>query len=133
VLVKDGSLYHLGAYNGVFMEIIREGLDIPKSKIELELDRKRAEEEEKLRNLEVTMAKETEKDKFLKAMIEKRDRYFPLFLQKFGLNEQYTMEKLFAEVPEASGAFDTFVINMERSQEEEAEEYSDVEEVDGPY
>ena len=133
VLVKDGSSYNLGAYNGVFMEIIREGLNVPKSEIEIELDRKRAEEEKKIRNLEVTMAKETEKDKFLKAMIEKRDRYFPLFLQKFGLNEQYTMEKLFAEVPEANGAFDTFVINMERSQEEEAEEYFDVEEVDGPY
>jgi enoyl-[acyl-carrier-protein] reductase (NADH) len=102
-------------------------LDIPKSEIELELDRKRAEEEERLRNLEVTMAKETEKDKYLKAMIEKREKYFPLFLQKFSLNEQYTMDKLFAEIPEASDAFDTFVINMEKSQEEEAEEYSDVE------
>jgi hypothetical protein len=67
------------------MNIIREGLDVPKSEIEIELDRKRAEEEEKLRNLEITMAKETEKDKYLKAMIEKRDRYFPLFLQKLVL------------------------------------------------
>lgn len=124
VLIKDGSSYNLGAYNGVFMEIKREGLDIPKSEIELELDRKRAEEEEKLRNLEITMAKETEKDKFLKAMIEKRERYFPLFLQNFGLSEQYTMEKLFGEILEASDAFDTFVINMERSHEEEGEEFT---------
>jgi hypothetical protein len=38
------------------------------------------------------------------------------------------MDKLFAEIPEASDTFDTFVINMENSKEEEAEEYSDVEE-----
>ena len=59
--------------------------------------------------------------------------FFPLFLKKFNLGEEYTMDRLFAEIPEASGAFDTFVINSERSQEEEADEYADVEEVDGPY
>jgi DNA polymerase elongation subunit (family B) len=133
ILVKDGSSYNLGVYNGTYVEIIRENIEIPKSEIELKLDKKREEDEEKVRNLEVTLAKETEKDKFLKAMIEKRERYFPLFLQKFNLNEQYTMDKLFAEIPEANDTFDTFVINMERSQEEEAEEYSDVDEVDGPY
>lgn len=132
VLLKDGSTYNLGAYNGVFMEIIRENLDIPKSEIEIELDRKRAEEEERLRNLEVTMAKESEKDKYLKAMIEKREKYFPLFLQKFKLSEDYTMDKLFAEIPEASGAFDTYIINMEKSQEEEAEEYDFDDGGDGP-
>ena len=78
------------------------------------------------------MAKETEKDKFLKAMIEKREKYFPLFLKKFNLDEQYNMDKLFAEIPEASGAFDTFIINMERSQEEEAEEFGFDDGGDGP-
>jgi DNA polymerase elongation subunit (family B) len=133
VLVKDGSQYNLGVYNGIYIEIIRENIDIPKSEIEIELDRKRAEEEEKLKKLEVTMAKETELDRYLKAMKEKQEKYFPLFLQRFKLNEQYTMDKLFEEIPESSGAFEAYIKNMEESQEEEAEEYSDVDEVDDPY
>jgi DNA polymerase elongation subunit (family B) len=133
ILVKDGSQYNLGVYNGVYIEIIRENIDIPKSQVEIELDKKRAEEEEKLKSLEVTMAKETEMDRYLKAMKEKREKYFPLFLQRFKLNEQYTMDKLFEEIPESSGAFDAYVKNMETSQEVEAEEYSDVDEVDDPY
>ena len=133
VLIKDGSVYSLGKYNGVFMEIIRESIDVPKSDIELELDKKREEEHERLKALEVTLAKESEMDKYLKAVKEKQEKYFPEFLKNFGLPET-TMEKLFAEVEEARGAFDAFIIDIETAKEEEASEYLDLDDGgDGAY
>jgi hypothetical protein len=40
-----------------------------------------------------------------------------------------TMEKLFAEVPNASGTLDDYIKNMETSQEEVAAEFSADEEI----
>ena len=76
LLIKDGSQYHLGKFNGTYIEIIRENVNVPKSEVELELDRKRAEEEEKIKNLEITLATETEKDKYIASLITKREKYF---------------------------------------------------------
>jgi DNA polymerase elongation subunit (family B) len=131
VLVKDGSQYHVGKFNGIFMEIIRDNVEVPKSEIELELDTKRAEQQEKLKNLEEANV-ETEKDKYLKAKIEKRILHFPGFVKQFGLPAHITMDKLFVEVPEAMGAFDTYVENMESEQEEEAADFGYDDSGDGP-
>jgi len=135
ILIKDGSTYHVGAYNGTFITVIRENVEIPKGELELELDRKKAEEEERLRNLEITLAKETEREGILKVMIGKYDKYFPLFLKKFGLPDTYRMDTLFAEVPEASLAFDTFIKESEKSVDDAAAEYlGDPDDGgDGPY
>ena len=118
-------------FNGIFTEIIRENVNIPKSEIELELDAKRAEQQEKLKNLEEANV-ETEKDKHLKSKIEKRNLHFPGFVKEFGLPAHTTMDKLFVEVPEAMGAFDTYVENMENEHEEEAADFGLDESGDGP-
>jgi len=52
VLIKDGSEYRVGLFNGVYMEIVRDNVQVPKSKIELELDEKMREEEEKIKRLQ---------------------------------------------------------------------------------
>jgi DNA polymerase elongation subunit (family B) len=123
VLIKNGSQYNLGVYNGIYMDIIRENVDIPKSEIELELDRKRAEREEKIRNLELAGG-DTEKDKYLKKLQLKRIMHFDGFKQEFGLPSDVNMERLFAEVPDALGAFDVYIKNIEGDQEDEAADYS---------
>jgi len=131
VLVKDSSLYHLGVYNGIYIEIIREDVQVPKSDIELELDRRKAEEDEKRKNLEMAGI-ETEKDKQLKGLVEKRNKYFEEFKKLFGLPADVTMERLFTEVPEASSAFDGFIDNVDSEEEEEVAEYGVDESGDGP-
>ena len=123
VLIKDGSHYHVGVFNGIYIQIIRENVEVPKSGIELELDKKRAEQEEKRKNLEITLGVETVKDKYLKAQILKRKNYFEDFKEEFGIPVNVTMEKLFAEVPNAADTFDDYINNMEINQE--AEEYLD--------
>ena len=122
VLMKSGSQYNLGVYNGIYMDIVRENVDVPKSEVEIELDKKRAEREEKLRNLELAGG-DTEKDKYLKKLQQKRILHFEGFKEEFGLPSDVTMERLFVEVPDASGAFDVYIKNMEGDQEDEAADY----------
>jgi hypothetical protein len=50
VLVKDGSNYHVGLYNGVYIQIIKSNVDIPKSQIELDLDKERENVKRKFKN-----------------------------------------------------------------------------------
>ena len=121
VLIKDDKQYNLGVYNGTYLEIIREDISVPKSEIELEFDKKMAERETKRKSLEMAGV-ETEKDKYLKRLKEKRNRYFETFKEEFGLPSDTTMERLFAEVPNASSTFDDYVKNMDLQQEEEAAE-----------
>jgi len=123
VLIKDGSQYNLGVYNGIHMEIIRENIDVPKSEIEIELNKKREEDAIKRANLELAGG-ETEKDKRLKKQAEKREFHFESFKQHFGLPSDVTMERLFAEVSESIGAFDDYIKNMEGEQEDEAADYA---------
>lgn len=122
VLVKDSTQYNLGVYNGIYIEIIRENLNVPKSEVELELDKKKAERERKIKNLEISGV-ETEKDKRLRALQEKRNLYFVQFKREFELPSDVTMERLFTEVPDASGAFDTYINNIETSKDDEANEF----------
>jgi DNA polymerase elongation subunit (family B) len=122
ILVKDGRQYHLGAYNGIYMEIIRENIDIPKSEIEIELDIKLQQQEDRLRKLEVAGA-DTAKDKALKTIAEKREHFFEGFKIQFGLPADVTMERLFKEVPEAIGALDDYIKNNEEELEEEVQEF----------
>lgn len=127
VLIKDGSKYHVGAYNGVYMQIVRDDVNIPKSEIELELDRIREENQNKIENLEANvLTTKTDRDIFLESQAKKQSMYFKEFKQAFGIDLVYTMDKLFAEIPEAKDAFDTFITKAEEAVDEEASEYLDV-------
>jgi DNA polymerase elongation subunit (family B) len=132
VLIKDDSEYHVGIYNGVFMQIVKDNVKIPKSELELELDRIREENQKKIDTLESSeLSTKTDREIFLETQEKKNKKYFIEFKQKFGLDLTYTMDKLFNEVPEAKGAFETFVANAESVMEEEATKYLDVD--DGAY
>jgi len=132
VLIKDSADYHVGAYNGVFMQIVRENVKIPKSDIELELDKIREENQKKIEKLEGSeLGTKTDREIFLEAQQKKHSEYFRDFKQQFKLDLTYTMDKLFTDVPEAKGAFDMFVEKMDSAVDEAASEYLDVD--DGSY
>jgi len=127
VLIKDYSDYSVGAYNGVYLQIVREGVEIPKTELEIELDKRREEEQEKIEALEGSqLGTKTDREIFLDAQKIKHAEYFTIFKQKFSLDLTYSMDKLFTEVPEAKGAFNSFVIAAENAEDEAASEYLDI-------
>jgi len=119
VLVKDGSEYHVGAFNGVYIQIVRTNVQVPKSEIELELDRRREEEAQKLKDLEASsLTTKTDKDLYLEALSRRREIYFEDFKKQFKIPADRTMESLFAEVEEAGKTFELYVTNREIELEE---------------
>jgi hypothetical protein len=128
VLIKYGSLYHVGAFNGTFIEIIRENVQVPKSEIELEVDRKREVLEKKLKELEISeLVSKSDKDLYLEAQAKKRSAYFEIFKKKHGISDKFSMDVLFKEVPKLAEAFDDFVNEQEDALEAEADEQFDPE------
>ena len=124
VLVKDGSEYHVGAYNGVYIQIVRENVDVPKSQIEIELDKQREENQKKLEDLEVSeLGNKTDRELFLEVQAEKRKKYFIAFKQKFNIPLVSTMEQVFSTLEKSNIAFEDFVAEQEGELEEEAAEY----------
>jgi len=126
VLIKDGKDYHVGAYNGTYIQIVRPNVDIPKSEFEIELDRQIEKNQKKIDELEVSeLATKTDRELYLESQEKKRERYFPEFKKQFNLGQEFTLEMLFADA-DGAAMLDEFIGNNEHSQEEEAEEYSDV-------
>jgi hypothetical protein len=126
VLIKDGSEYHVGAYNGVYMQIVRANVEIPKSDVELEIDRKREEEEKKLKELEMSeLTTKGDNDLLLEAQNKKRDKYFSEFKKHYGIPENLTMEQMFNEIEKSGEVFDDFIAEREGGIENEANEYLD--------
>jgi DNA polymerase elongation subunit (family B) len=124
VLIKDDSKYHVGAYNGVYIEIIRIDVQVPKSEIELELDKKREDEEKKLQELAISeLSTKTDRDLYLEAQAKKRNEFFKSFKKMHDIPEKYTMDVLFKEVPNLSDAFDDFVAEQDDDFENEGEEF----------
>ncbi|HPC09452.1 MAG TPA: 3'-5' exonuclease [archaeon] len=126
VLIKDDDKYHLGLYNGIFLKIVRNNVDIPKSDFELELDRIRKENQKKnLDNLEVFDIIDRAKKESNERELEKTKQYFLDFKKDFNLSEEYTMEKLFNEVENAKDAFETYVETrkLEESMGENFDDY----------
>lgn len=135
VLIKDGGEYQIGVFNGTYLQIIRDSVEIPKSEIEIELDRKREEQLKKIEQLcenELAMSGITEQ---MEAALRKREEYFPLFLKSRGLSpNSYTIDILDnPELAKMAEAFDEFIEDMESANDNEAAEYGGYDEIDGAY
>lgn len=141
ILIKNGSEYHVGLYNGTYIRIIKENVDIPKSEIELILDKKREEDERKLSELRTSeLAIKTEKEIYMESEEYKgklREELFVKFAKKYGIDIEIKADDFFAEVPDALSVFEDFVLKSEgnsTSSDEIEEEYVDYsDEVDGAY
>lgn len=131
VLIKDDKKYHVGSYNGVYLQIIRENVDIPKSELELELDKIREERQQKIESLESSeLTTKTDRDIFLESQEKKRKLYFEKFKEKFEISKETTMEFLFKEIPNISIAFDDFIIEQDAALDDNANEYLDVSDIE---
>ena len=128
VLLKDNAQYNLGVYNGVHMEIIREAIDVPKSEMEIEFEKKMAERAEKIKKLEVAKTV-SDNAKELKKEGEKHIKHLPGFVQEFGLPGTTTLEMIYANT-DANGAFIKYLSDMEADGVEVAADY-DYSDVDG--
>jgi DNA polymerase elongation subunit (family B) len=135
VLIKDGSEYHVGVFNGDYIQIIKENVTVPKSEIEIELDKRCEEAElkaEELRANELTT--KSDREVFLEIQLEKRKKYFTGFKQKYGIPLISTMEQVFAEIPQSDIAFEDYIAEQEGAIEEAAVDYLDIDDGgDGAY
>jgi len=128
VLIKNGSNYSVGYNNGRFIEIVRSNVSVPKSSIELELDKKREEEEKKkkeqINELKDGLIKETDAEKRLELQMQKRVEYFPLFKKKFDLPEDMTYS-FYQQDTDGIGdeLLDEFIDFEEKKIEEEKTKY----------
>lgn len=129
VLIKDFGDYHVGAYNGVYLQIVRSNVDIPKGETELELDRIQEEKQKKIEALaESELAEKNKSDKliFLEAQEKKKASFFKGFKKEFGIPDNTTMEELFTQVDNSEIAFDSYITAVESAALEEANKYLDV-------
>ena len=125
VLIKDGGTFNVGSYDGTFMKIVRENVDIPKHPIQIEIDRKKEVEERKLEELEITMAKKTDAELFQKAQMEKRQKYFEAFLKLFNFDVSKFTLAMLEEQQDGFKMLDEFIENTETATESAASEYLD--------
>jgi len=125
VLIKNGGEYSVGKHNGTFIEIIRPIVVIPKCEIELEQDKKKAEEVERIKNLEITLATKTEKEKELELIRIKREKYYNKFKKRFNIPEDMGIDTFFKEESTASEMLDFYIGQMEGIEEDDDAESSD--------
>lgn len=127
VLLKDGKEYSVGYNNGEFIEIVRENVDIPKSDIEKELDKKFEEEErkrkEKIKDLQGGITEKTQLEEKQQLQQKKREEYYPIFKEKFDIPFE-TFEE-FNKDSEGKGAefLDQFIETEEQKVEQEKNKY----------
>jgi len=126
VLIKDNNNYKLGKYNGTFLEIIKNIDNIPKSDIEIELNKRQELREEKIKNLEVSsLANKTEAEVLYEKEFKLREVLFDEFKQKYEIPMQYTMSELFNSVENSSVAFDDYVDEYKESHYKQEEDFAD--------
>src|ERR1035437_4649425 len=120
ILIKNGGEYNVGIFNGVFTEIIKENVVVPKGEIELEFEKKEEEKAKIIREAELEQVEKNEKKKNLEILRNKRLKYFKRFKKRFKIAENITMEKLFETDDTASDDLDLYIEQMEGIEEEEA-------------
>ena len=122
VLVKDNDNYHLGMYTGVYLKIIKENIEIPKCKTELEIEKLKQEQNKKVNALKSSeLIAQTEKEKEIKIKKAKREKYLPLFMKEFNvsqemLDDEYACIGIYEML-------DVYIINQEQAAEIEAANY----------
>jgi len=123
VLIKKGPKYSIGRHNGEYIAIVRSEVEIPKSEIELELDRVSAEKEQKLKDLEVNESKSA-KEVELENKLQKRIKFYPAFQEAFPVVAETPFE-LFVESHGDDGIqmLDEFMVKTETEEKEEVRTY----------
>jgi len=121
VLIKKDNVFSVGSYNGTFLNIIRENVEVPKMGIELDWEAKR------LLNLEkaalVAAANEADGETVVDPKRELQLKYFNRFKTKYKITADVDLDTLLG-LPGAIDAFDEFLEEFEV--EEDIEETEDI-------
>ena len=122
VLIKDGFKFHLGHYTGVFIKIVKENLDIPKSEFQLKLEEKNKEEEEKLEKLKVGENKSIKEIEF-ENKLQRRKKYFSRFVKQFGVGSSDYSEFIDVYGNDGIKMLDEFIREIELDEKQKVQEY----------
>jgi len=133
VLVKNGKQYNIAKYNGIYLQTIRYDVEVPKSQIEIELDKRYEENKKPIDNLKESELDKTDRELFLEKQLNKRLELFMKFKQKYGIPLSATMETVFSQIENSEMAFNDFV-NENSNDNELDDEYIDVDDyIDDTY
>lgn len=125
ILIKNKFKYSLGLFNGEYIEIIRENLDIPKSQYQTDLEILEKMEFETINNLKKKATKKELKSlENTEEVIENTDeeieenetsteskknlKYLKEFLNKFKIEEEITLEMIYSD-NEAKRMFEEYI------------------------
>jgi hypothetical protein len=126
ILIKNDNEYNVGIFNGVFIKIVRENVTIPKGEIELEFDKKEEEKAKIIKEAELEQTEKNEKKKNLEILKKKRVKYFERFKKRFKIDKNITINKFLETADEiAFDDLDSYIMQMEGIEEEEANKYLD--------
>lgn len=116
VLIKNGSEYTLGQYNGTFINIIRENVEVPKSTYDIEqeniaLEKKRIVDELMLKS-PLTDGK-TEIELFDESEANKFQKYLTKFKETFKIPQSYTLEDIKNNYYGVEDVLKTFITDLQ--------------------
>lgn len=128
VLIKRGSEYDVGYNNGDFIEIITSNVNIPKSDIEHELDKKREERElQRKKNLEALEGVDemkSEKEKTVEQVKKQRMMAFDEMKERYKFPIDLTYQQYLIDAKgEGEKLIDQYVAFMEAREQEIVDEH----------
>jgi hypothetical protein len=122
VLFKRGSIYSLGYHNGEYIEIIDSDINVPKSEIELEMDRINEEKQKDVDKLQGVDFDDDSEKRLVEAK-KTREKYFDLFRKEFGIEEKTLQEFMIKTEGQGGEIVDSFIVEHNKKIEAESSEY----------
>lgn len=123
VLLKNGPIYSVGYNNGEYIEILRENVKIPRSKIELELDEKNKKRDEEINSLKSGNNESIIEKEERKKIRDKRLNNFKSFKKKFNVEENTLDEFINVTLDIGEKLIDAYIKDIEDQIEDDSKFY----------
>ena len=125
VLLKHDSIFSLGKFNGTYLEIVREKLEIPKSELQLKMEAIEAEKQKELDAKKLAM--EVYQENIISEQKKEEmilSEMFELFKRTYKIPSHYTIEFVRDNVSDFDDVFTEFIKEQEESEyAAESEDY----------
>lgn len=137
ILIKENSNYSIGKYNGNYVQIIRDSVDIPKHQIEIKLEEERAKRLKVIEflksfdfNTDISNIEISDDVAMDNIIMSEDDSEFTTFKNEYGIPKNVTKEQLFTINPEIKELYATYLKENDSVDNEEYEpEDIDIEEM----
>jgi DNA polymerase elongation subunit (family B) len=119
VLLKNNDIYSLGYYNGNYIQIVRNNIDLPKCDLEIEIEEKQKREAEMIKKQKEEAKKQKNKEMLDKMFsdVERVNNLYEKFKEIHNIPDKFTKEQFFEAVPDAKTRFENFVVNYNKADE----------------